>query len=97
VNRAVRDCQNTQRPKWDGPLRAERWSCEGRGELPQRQPVIPERRTLLLGKAAGQLIRRAERRSDDQDFFRTLPRMEPFPCSLDAVATGGGCDDGRAH
>jgi hypothetical protein len=69
MNRAVCDCQNTQRSKWNGPLRAERWSCEGRGELPQGQPVITERRTLLLGKVAREFIRRAERRSNDQDFL----------------------------
>ena len=79
MNRAIGDRQNTQRRKWDSPLRAERWSCEGRGELPQGQPVITERRLLPLGKAAGQFIRRAEGRSNDQDFFRGPPRMEPFP------------------
>ena len=89
MNRAVGDCQNTQRPKWDGPLRAERWSCEGRGELPQRQPVITERPPFLLSKTAGQFIRRAEGRSNDQDFFRGLARMEPIPSVRDALAAGG--------
>jgi hypothetical protein len=97
MNRAVGDCQNTQRPKWDGPLRAERWSCEGRGELPQGQPVITERRTLLLGKFAGEFIRRAEGRSNDQDFFRGPPHIEPIPSVRDAVVAGSGRDGGKAH
>jgi hypothetical protein len=59
--------------------------------------VITERRTLLLGKAAGEFIRRAERRFDDQDFFRRLPGMEPVPSVCDAVGAGGGRNYGKAH
>ncbi len=55
------------------------------------------RGALLLGKAAGEFVRRAEARADYQDFFGGRTRPEPIPSERDAVMTGGRCDDGKAH
>ena len=58
--------------------------------------VVREKYVADLGKA-GEFIRRAEGRSNDQDFFRGLARMEPIPSVRDALAAGGGCDGGKGH
>ena len=52
---------------------------------------------LCLSDAAGDFIRRAKSRSNDQDFFRGPTLFEPISAKRNAVMTGGRCDDGNAH
>jgi hypothetical protein len=72
-------------------------TSEGRGELPQGQPVITKRRTLVLGAVAGEFIGRAKRRSYNQYFFRRPLGIEPLSTASDALMTGSGCNGGKAH
>jgi hypothetical protein len=69
------------------------------GSIAAHAHAFLDHATPLVGStiASAYFIRRAESRTNYQDFFGGGAHPEPIPSERDAVMTGGRCDNGKAH